>query len=441
MNARSIILTALERFDKRPGNLERLLEHQLRAVTIDHRDRRFVFEIVYGIVRNRMRLDFIITHFLEDKQLVEDKSLMRLLQLGVYQLLYLDRVPDHAAVNETVTLAKQSATTQRFSSIVNAILRKVIAARARLPQPQADLPLAYRLSIEYSHPEWLIQRWLSQFGLARTRKLLAFNNQHPATFLRRRFRGLARASFEAETRQLCTSVGGYHNLFYRLNKSMDAELLDLVQDGSCVVQAPSSGWAVAMMDVQSGQACLDMCSAPGGKATLMAELCGSSGRVYATELREHRLEMLLETMARQNLSAIFPIVCDSSHPPFNALFNSVLLDAPCSGTGVMHRHPDARWIRNLDGIQRITEVQQTLLDAAADLVAPGGTLVYATCSLEEDENQGQVKSFLQRHPQFSLASPPREVLQQYVTLDGYLSITPFEHDLDGMFAARLVKTA
>ncbi|MFW5775193.1 MAG: RsmB/NOP family class I SAM-dependent RNA methyltransferase [Chitinivibrionales bacterium] len=312
--------------------------------------------------------------------------------------------------------------------------------KGRYPQPDEKTPLVTRLSIQYSHPQWLIERWMKQFGLARTRKLLAFNNEKPPVFLRRKVKGgLSRQQFDAEIRSIADGVGGYMNLFYRLSRSMPPESIRLFEEGLCTVQSVSAGWVVALMDVQSSDVVCDLCAAPGGKAAFMAELIGERGVVIAGDAEYDRLIRIRETQARMNMNAqhIFPVVSDAAHPPFAAQFPRVLLDAPCSATGVMHRHPDARWVKREEDIQSLAQKQQKLLDKAAQLVAPGGILVYATCSLEPEENQLQIEGFLQKNPDFVLAPLPRSVPQTYVDNDGYLAITPFTHGLDGMFGAVL----
>lgn len=440
MNPRKVVVRILERFDSHPGDLAGMIEWRLAANPVDHRDRRFVFELVYGIVRHRLRLNYLIEHYLTDKRLTANAQLMRLLQLGLYQILYLDRVPDHAAVSETVDLAKAYRVTSRYAGVVNAILRKVIASRHRLPRPGPETEPAQRLSVEYSHPVWLVKRWLKQFGLANTRKLLEYDNRKPIVYLRRQLRGLARQQFEAEIRGLAEPAGGYNNLYYRLVRPVEAESIALLQQGLCTVQSPASGWVVALLGVGSGDYCLDMCSAPGGKTTLMAELAGAEGSVCACEINPRRLHKVRETVARMGLSAVYPIVCDSTSPPFEGHFDKVLIDAPCSGTGVIQRHPDARWTRTEEDISQAAAVQARLLDAGARLVGSNGTLVYATCSLEQEENQDQVEAFLRRHPEFTLQPAPSSIPSGIVTVEGYLRIRPFEDSMDGMFAARLTRT-
>jgi 16S rRNA (cytosine967-C5)-methyltransferase len=439
MNARRAVLEILEKFDSRHLPLDVIIDRVLNKQRIDHRDRRLIFEIVYGILRNRLRLDFIIDSFLNEPASAPRKRLIRLLELGVYQIVYLDKIPDHAAVNETVNLAKEFTDTHTMTGLVNAVLRNVIKNKARLPQPGEHTGLGERLSIEFSHPLWLVRRWLERFGLDKTKKLLTFNNIKPDVHLRRKRKGISRQQFEVETRSICEPACGYLNLFHRLSKTAMIESIDLLQEGRCTVQSPSSGWVVALCDIGPGDRILDMCASPGGKATLMAELAGENGAVCACDATHSRIGLLAETITRMHLPSIFTIQCDGRHLPFNGLFDKVLLDAPCSGTGVMHRHPDARWIRNESQFESVTALQRELLESAARQVSAGGFVVYATCSIEPEENAQQIKAFLERHPEFEIDRLRGIVPETYIDDKGFLSITPFEHKMDGMFAARLRK--
>ncbi len=438
MNAREAVLEMLRGFDERRGTLEAVIDRVLGRAHIDHRDRRFAFEAVNGILRHRIRLDYTIERYLDGPNLMKNHDLVRVLELGAYQILHMDKVPHHAAVNEAVMQAKANHRIRKYSGIVNALLRAVIAKRGHVALPDPKVDLARRLGVEYSHPRWMVQRWLDTYGLDGTRKLLAFNNEIPQTFLRRKMRGISRQQFEAESRELVDRATGYSLLYYHLTaKGLAPEDIRLFQLGACTVQSPSAGWVVATMDIRKGERVIDLCSAPGGKAALIVELAGEEGSVVACDSSPRRLWQVVETRDRMGLRGMFPVVSDGTKTPFAGYFDKALLDVPCSGTGVLHRHPDARLSRTKADIDTVVGEQEALLEAGTELVGTGGVLVYATCSLEPEENEQQVAKFLERHSEFVVERPPPEVPRQYVDLDGYLRITPFEHGLDGAFAARL----
>ncbi len=439
MNTRQLVLKIVTEFEDCPKDLDSLIDKTLKFTRIDHRDRRFVFELVYGIVRYKLYLNYVMDKFLTVEPEQQTQTLRRILLVGVYQIMFMDRVPDHAAVNESVNLAKSHPETKAASGVVNAVLRNVIKKKNKIELPDPQVNLVQRLSVEYSHPEWMIERWLKRLGLSNTKKILAFNNKKPEIYLRRKIREISRQQFESDVRTLCEQAVGYLNLYYKMNKAIDTENIRLIQMGLCNVQSPSSGWVTAMMDVSRGEHVLDLCSAPGGKAVLMAEMIQESGTVVACELKFKRLLKVVQTSRRMGLRNVYPIACDGAALPFTGYFDKVLLDAPCTGSGVLHRYPDGRWTRTAENISKLVSVQRKLLESAAKSVDSNGIIVYSTCSLEPEENEEQVQWFLDNHKDFRLDDPPDCLPGMYVDASGYLRITPYEHGLDGMFAARFVK--
>jgi len=440
VNAREVAQSILTAFDSTGKNLDGLIDRAFDTHRIDHRDRRFAYDVVYGVMRRRCTLDHIIARFLDNKDALKHAGLQNILRIGAYQILFMDRVPDHAAVNEAVNAAKSSKRLHYYTGLVNALLRNIIKHRKQPIKPDPALSLAARLSLEHSHPSWLIERWLDRFGLGDTKKLLAFNNARPQIHLRRRIRGITRQQFEFDVQPICGNACGLLNLYYPLIKSLQPDQIAVLERGDCVIQSPSSGWAVAMLDIQPGDRLLDLCSAPGGKSTLAAEFAGPEGRVCACDISPERLRRLKETIRRMKLRTVIPLAADGRKPPFAGHFDKVLVDAPCSGTGVLHRHPEARWTRTIDSIRDQTLLQGELLDSALHLLKPGGTLVYVTCSLEKEENEDMVESFLSRHPDVSRQKPPLSIPANCTSIDGYLRITPWAHGFDGIFAARMKKS-
>lgn len=439
-NPRKLILRILEEFDKNPCDPDHIIDKNLKNSQIDHRDRRFIFEIVYGILRHRSTIDYAISHHLTDN-INKDENLYRILRIGIYQLVYMSKVPDHAAVNESVMLAKSDQKTNRFSSVINAVLRAFINNKKMIPLPDPQKDYVNRLTVEYSHPKWMIERWIKNYGLAKTKQILTFNNEKPPVFLRRKLRNISRQQFEADVRDICEQASGYLNLYYKLKKSLLPENIQMIQHGFCNVQAPSSGWVIALLDVNKNEHILDLCSAPGGKTALISELTSETGTVCACELKWNRIKSVVETAKRMDLQNIYPVICDGVHTPFNGFFDKVLLDAPCSGTGVLNHHPEARWVRTADDISNIVQKQQELLKSASSLIGKDGIIVYSTCSIEPEENQMQIEKFLKDNPNFRLDAIPNTVPEKYIDNNGYLFITPFEHGMDGMFGARLKKIA
>jgi len=439
-NTRQLILKILSEFDGEPNDPERIAEKILsRGKYVEHRDRRFIFEIVYGVLRNRIYLDYVINTFIPPDRALNLDTVRRVLQMGAYQILFLDRVPDHAAVNEAVEIVKRDRNTVQAAGFVNAVLRNVIKNKHGIVLPDPQVDLSGRLSVEFSHPKWMVERWLARYGMTNAKKILAFNNERPAIYLRRRMRDITRQLFELDVRTLCEPAGGYLNLYYKMKVALDPESLRLLKNGQCVVQAPSSGWVVALLGLQSGGRVLDMCCAPGGKATLMAEIVSENGLVTACDRYMWKMKTAVENINNLNLANIFPLVCDGTRPPFKGKFKAILLDAPCTGTGVLQRHPDGRFVRTAEDVENMRELQRQLLESAANMVEDGGDIVYSTCSLEPEENEQQVEWFLNAHPEFTLIPPPSCIPANFVDGNDCLRITPFEHGMDGIFGAKFRK--
>jgi 16S rRNA (cytosine967-C5)-methyltransferase len=349
-----------------------------------------------------------------------------ILRLGAYQLSALDRIPPHAAVSTTVELAR-TVLGEKAAKFANALLRAA-GGRAAPRAPGAD-PAAY-LADRYSHPEWLVRRWLARFGPEATAGLLECNNTRPALVLQP-----ARDSMESLQRRLWEQGVGAkraaHDAGLVLAGGRPTELPGFAQ-GAFMVQDSAQALVVRYADVPVGAVVFDACAAPGGKTVAL----GRTARlVLAGELRRDRARRLAENLCRAGSGREFAVVASASAPPLRDA-DVVLLDAPCLGTGTLARHPDARWRMTPAALARLAARQRELLDGVASAVGPAGLLVYATCSLEPEENEEQVEAFLTRQPAFR-REPSTAVPPELLTGQGDLRLLPHEHHTDGAFAARL----
>ncbi|ERP30850.1 16S rRNA (cytosine(967)-C(5))-methyltransferase RsmB [Chitinivibrio alkaliphilus] len=440
LDARRAAFRILEHFFLEKKELEKAVNAVFSQTHLSEKDTRLAYEIVQGTLRRQQYLDQIIFRYLHAKFKNEEKVLI-ILRIALYQMLFLDRVPNYSAVDEAVKMTK-TICSFGLSRVVNGVLRNIEKDKKdRLADVEKDMSPLERLSVKYSHPVELVQRWEARLGRPKTVKLLKFNARKPDIFVRRTMALTAEATFRTEIASVAaTSRGqGYKNLYYRLKPGVRPIELDVFLGGHCTVQAPSSGWVVALLDIAEGDRIYDMCAAPGGKTTLMADLCGETGHVYAGDLQWKRLELLRENTKRLRQRQVSSIALDASVGGVSRLFNKILVDAPCSGTGVMHRYPDGRFFKGVDDIYTMAERQKKILATAAASLAPGGILVYSTCSLEDEENTGVIEAFLQEHHDFTLERAHPYVDSQYCTSKGYLSITPYTHGMDGIFAARLRK--
>jgi 16S rRNA (cytosine967-C5)-methyltransferase len=422
-SARSVALDALSRVARRAGTLADALASPA-AEALDERDRALLHELVLGTLRRRGFIDHALAA-------ASDLPLDRLapgvldaLRLGAHQLLHL-RVPPHAAVSETVDLVR--GVEPRATGFANAVLRRLQReGPPAAPDPARD-PIGW-MTTAGSLPRWLADRWLARLGaegaIARARALL----EAPPTHFRLNprvadaRRQLAAAGVEPRD----TAVPG-------ALETEDGRLGALAARGVLHVQDAGSQ-LVAHLAAAEGLI-LDACAAPGGKAILMADLGGPRTRVVAADASPRRLATLARTRARWGAANLWILAADARRPPFGALFDAVLLDAPCSGLGTLRRHPDVRWRAGPADLLRHADRQRALLASLAPLVRPGGGLLYATCSLEPEENDGVVVPFLESHPEFQVAELPAWV--EPFADGAFVRLDPARHRCDAFFAARL----
>lgn len=387
-------------------------------------DRRLAHELAAGVLRQQTALDTALALLVPRDWTQVAEPLQTVLRLGAYQLRSLDRVPAHAAVSTGVDLAREVGGA-RAAGFVNAVLRRLSAT----PAGGDDDSLARR----FSHPEWLVKRWVARFGAAEAEQLLVWNNTRPVLTAQPGPPGLD----ALRARWQCDGIG-FEPAPWEAGLRVPGarpERLPGYGEGAFFVQEPAQALVARFADPVPGVV-FDACAAPGGKAIALGQAVGrKGGRVIAGELRGERAARLVENLRRAGSGREFVIVADAAHPPLQYA-DTVLLDAPCLGTGTFARHPDARWRVTESALARLAAQQAGLLESVAGVVRFGGLLVYATCSLEPEENEQQVEAFLSRHPEFrreASAAVPGEL----ITPAGDLLLLPQRHGTDGAYAARL----
>lgn len=398
-------------------------------------DRRLAHELAAGTLRHRTTLDAALAPHLSDGLAGVRDDLLDLLRLGAYQLLLLERIPGHAAVDTAVTLGRRIAGA-RVGGFINAVLRKVAEHRQEFgigtgeSAADAGSPGPESLSVQYSHPRWLVDRWAARFGIEETERLLTANNERPPLVVQP-----ARWSLEALTTSLDLQGIVWRAAPFGAGVVVEGrrpQELPGFAAGSCYVQDPAQALVVRFFDLPEHAALYDACGAPGGKAIAFSE---RAGFVVAADLRPARARRLRENLARAGSGGSAVLVADALAPPVRAQ-DAVLLDAPCLGTGTFARHPDARWRVTPEALATLAEQGRRLLEALAQVVRPGGLLFFATCSLEPEENEVQIESFLAADRRFRRESSshlPAELL----TPAGDLFLLPHRHGTDGAYAARL----
>ena len=401
-----------------------------RAAELDPRDRRWTHELVYGMLRRRGWIDFLLSARVRGGIARLDPDLIDLLRLGSYQLLWMASVPAYAAIAQTVELAKLRHGIGA-SKLVNAVLRRLDRERDEPPPVLPTDPLD-ALATRYSHPRWLVARWVARWGADATAALLEANN-HEAPLVVRPFQ-VVREQLEAMLEAAGVAVSDAPLVTDSLVIS-GASLIELgaFQQGLLFVQDPAATLVTRYAAFAPGSVVADLCAAPGGKTV---ELSRTARFVVAADASLARLARLRGTVARLELANVHPLVSDARTPAI-APVDAVLVDAPCTGTGTFRRHPDSRWRLQVSDLALLPAAQRAILRSAAQLVKPGGLLVYSTCSLETEENDAQVEAFLAEHRHFTLEPPPAGAVPDTVLDAGRLRVLPHLHGTDGAFAARL----
>jgi 16S rRNA (cytosine967-C5)-methyltransferase len=399
---------------------------------LDPRDRAWTQELVYGTFRLQGRLDHVVDTFARDGAASLDPAVLDVLRLGAYQLMEMGSVPAYAAVSESVELVRMAGV-PRASGLVNGILQN-LRRRPEIQYPDFDQDPAGFLCTWGSHPRWLVEKWIERWGAAQARVLVEANNRRPELYIRPLGVPVEEARSRLSAAEIECAAVDFSPDSLHVPTAPVAEVLTTVP---AVVQDPAAALVVRYAGVAEGDTVLDVCAAPGGKALGLAD---RAGRVVAADLSRRRMKRVTQNSARLGWNdRIGVVVADARRPPFRES-DAVLLDAPCTGTGTLRRHPDGRWRVTGDDLAALGRLQTELLAASAELVRPGGLLVYSTCSLEREENELQVEQFLATRPGWAL-EPTDEVDESVLDDAGRLCVLPQRHGVDGAFAARLRRPA
>lgn len=439
-NPRQIAARVLRQRETGDEFTENLLENALARASLSPSDRGLCLEIVYGVVRQQATLDWLIARKTDGRP--QKPALQNLLRLGLYQIFWLDRIPPHAAVHESVELAKRSGFASQ-SGFINAVLRGCLRETDAIRKEIEDLKIR-QPALGYSQPAWLVERWRRHFGEANLVRLLEWNNRPPKTYARVNTLKTApdgldgidaaakalleRWKDEKVEYDFFTRDWTGENLVFELKSHPPLAALPSFREGRFYIQDPSTLLAVNRLGARPGETILDLCAAPGGKTAFIAQQIQNQGRLVATDISEERLKLVRENCRRLGITCAQNDLVSTLDPSLSVgTFDRVLVDAPCSNTGVFGRRVDLRWRISTDEILRLQKTQRELLELAAQLLKPGGILVYSTCSLEPEENSQQVQEFLANRSNFKIESA-RE-------------LSPFADQVDGAYVARLANTS
>lgn len=443
-NPRELALIILQDIYRKEAYTDIALDQALKKADLDSLNRGLVTELVYGIVRRQRSLDELITQLGTKKADQQPPNLRIILQIGLYQLRYLDQIPASAAVNTSVELAKKNKL-GKLSGVVNGILRQYERIKEQGKDPlQLPDDLVNRLGILHSFPNWIIQLWIEEFGEKETEQLCEWFNQ-PA-MLDIRVNPLKRTVEEVESALVRAGVKVRRvpllpQGLRLIGGTRSISKLPGFEEGWWTVQDSSAQLVTHLLDPQPEEVIIDACAAPGGKTTHIAELMQDIGTIWACDRVASRLRKVQQNAQRLQLNSIKICTGDSRQlTQFKETADRVLLDAPCSGLGTLHKRPDIRWRQTPEKIKELSCLQKELLEETATWVKPKGFLVYATCTLNPLENERVIAEFLNRHPSWQIQSPPSSSIgAAFATTQGWIKVLPHQHQMDGFFMVKLAK--
>jgi len=434
----------LNRYERSSAYIDKLLANTFRQYEYSKQDRSLLTEIVYGCVRWRAKLDWVLTGFFHgdfNKCINPVKNTMR---VGLYQILFLDRIPDHAAINESVEITKRLQS-QKTAGLVNGVLRNIArnVKNIRYPNPQQDN--AFYKSVINSYQKWLVENWTEQFGESAADKLMQALNERPGIAIRINRHKFSDTTLKDDLKNRMENLGieleeinGIGGSYYLKGLGDDISRNDFYIEGAITIQDPSSVLVCELAKPNASDFVVDMCAAPGGKTSLMAEMMGNKGKIIAFDKFEAKLEMIHQNASRLGLDIIKTVQADATSLKVKGTPNLILADVPCSGTGTIQKHPEIKWSIEKDTIKKLVSLQRSILSNSAANLKPGGILVYSTCSIQKRENRENIEWFLQQNKDFELDRAENYIDKKF-TRDGYLEVFPHQHGIMGAFAARLIK--
>lgn len=435
---RALATTAITRIEGDGAFTDIVLSHILDSSDLAERDRAFVSEIVRGTIRWKKRLDWIVDQLFTGKKSNLPKEVRWLLWQALYQIEFTN-VPPFAAVNETINLARAQKL-YRWTGVMNGILRTFLRAPDKITFPHPDKNPVQYIVVTQSHPEWLVERWIHQFGMEKTKAFCQANNTAPELSVRVHQLKNSCADFE---RLLTENKVEFEKSivpgFYRILSIGFKLRTAWLNDGLMTIQDQSAGLPGLLASPQPGQIVADLCAAPGGKSTHMAELMANQGILLSGDLNPKRAGLIKQAAYRLGLKIVHALAADANAFPVQRA-DVVLLDAPCSGFGVIRKKPDVRWRKTPDDLAGLHDLQRAFIQNASRLVRKNGALVYSTCTIDPEENENIVDWFLKENTEFVRAEIDKKTIpHEFITDRGFIRTWPDMHNMDGSFAAKMIK--
>ncbi|MCC6866219.1 MAG: 16S rRNA (cytosine(967)-C(5))-methyltransferase RsmB, partial [Ignavibacteria bacterium] len=443
-DARSIAVKILTRVERTDSYLDKLIDYEIRTELLNEYDKSLLNEICHGVIRWMRRLDWFLNGFYRGNWEKCTPEIKNTLRVALYQILFLNKIPDFAAVNEAVEFVKRIST-QKHADVVNGLLRTIIRTKNELVLPTREIDEVKYLGIMQSHPNWMVKKWIERFGFEEAEQLAESNNKRPILTLRLNTLKLPKAEILNRFNEKNIVYRTCRNIDYFITLRLMSKIYldEDFKNGLYAVQDESAGLAAVLLNPNENDMILDMCAAPGGKSTHIAQLIGNKGRIYSVDKYEAKINIMKQNAQRLGVTNIEFIKDDAQDLQDERIkdlkFNKILLDAPCSGLGVLSKKPEIRWKREPEDITALTEIQKNLLNSAVKYLNPGGVIVYSTCTTEKEENMDVVNDFLEKNPDFKIDNANKFVKAELVNSDGCIETFPHKHNIDGSFAARLMR--
>lgn len=440
-NPRLVAFFALRDVYRQNAFAEAALDKWLQKSKLSIQDKRLATELIYGCVRRQRTLDAIIDQLAKKKAEQQPVDIRIILHLGLYQLRFLNHIPESAAVDTTVELTKQNSLAG-LAGFVNGFLRQYIRLGKEKDALELPADTVKRLGILYSYPDWIVASWINRLGVEETEKLCVWFNQSPTIDLRVNVLKTSRKEVENALMGAGVAVSRVSHLPEALRLTGGAgaiENLPGYKEGWWSVQDSSAQLVGYLLDPQADEVIIDACAAPGGKTTHIAELMADRGKIWACDKVSSRLKKVKENADRLELKSIEVLSGDSRNfPQFKNAANRVLLDAPCSGLGTLHRRAEARWRQSPDNIMELAKLQKELLAQAAEWVRVGGVIVYATCTVHPAENEDVIEDFLGKNQNWEIEKPSlNSPAGGFMSEEGWVKVWPHRYQMDGFFMVRL----
>lgn len=447
LTPRNLALRALNRFDVE-GSIPQYHLEQIfsRYLEVSAKDKALAVHLTNGVLRWRRRLDWIVEQYVSFPFQKIEPDILNILRIALYQLFFMDRIPDSAAVNEAVNQAKSSGR-PHLARFVNGILRQIIRERDEIAFPRkGDDPIRY-YSVIYSYPEWLVRKWVDELGEDFASDLMEASNQIPDLVVRVNTLKTDRKTLMAELERegVSCSPTRFSPVGIHINE-LNGPVTDLAafQKGLFQVQGEAAQICTHLLRASEGELVLEVCAGVGGKASHLGEQVGPRGTVIALDKKRGSLLRLIGTCNRLGIQRVYPMVADaavSMEGLFSRRFPKILVDSPCSGLGIISKHPDIKWTRTEEDVDELSELQAKILANSAELLAPGGVLLYVTCTISRQENEDIVENFLQTYPRIELRNLKEtapEWATELVDEEGFFRSFPNLHGIEGFFAAMFI---